>query len=380
MIHYNRDLDTFMMKKVIELAALGKGTVNPEPLKGAVVVKGGRILGAGYNIGFGSPPAEIIAIKAAGSDAVNADLYLNLEPDFNDTNSMEIIKQAVKAGIKRIIIAMENPDVNIAGEWIKQIKQRGIESKCGVLKEEAERNNEVYIKHLRTGIPFVILKTAVSVRDGIAKSRGENQWITEAAAREIIKKTRSQVMGIMTGIGSILTDNPVFASVNHTYEKAKPVVLVLDSSLRLPLNSAVFKNSIGNRLIIACTRKADEDKMKAVERKGAKVMVMPEYKGKVDLQFLLKSIGSIGINSLLIEGGCRLSYSVLTEGIADKILCFTAPKILEGESFSTRVNSTDHFDNCSADIQLKDIQCLKIGRSIIIEGYNNKRINTSSVN
>lgn len=364
-------IDINMMKRVIKLAELGEGIVNPKPLTGAVIAKGGKILGLGCTLSNESSSAELRAIESAGKNAEGAELYINMEPDFFSKSSLKIMHIIKETGIRRTIIAIENPKPSSCGRWIKLLRERGMEVKCGILNKEAQKINEIYIKYSKTGIPFTILKTPVLICDGIMKSTVESQWILETAARECMKRTRRRVMGIMAGIGTVLTCNPILAPINSNSKELNRTVVILDSLLRIPLGSAVFKTP--ERLIIACTDRADKNNKTIIEREGATVIVTPESNGMVDLPYLLIRLGNLGIDSLLIEGGCKLTSSVLKEDIADKIICFTSSKILEGEKDS--VSSTS---NCNEEaIELKDIQCLKAGHSLLIEGYNKRNLKLS---
>lgn len=364
-------VDINIMKRVIKLAALGEGLVNPKPLTGAVIAKEGKILGLGCTRSSENSSAELRAIESARKNAEGAELYINIEPDYLSEGSMEIMHRIKETGIKRTIIAIENPKPSSSGRWMELLRGKGMEVKCGILKKEAQKLNEIYIKYSNTGIPFIILKTPVSICDGLVKSSGESEWIFENGAREIMKKTRRRVMGVMVGIGTILTCNPILTPVNYNSRGISPVSIILDSLLRIPLSSAVFKTP--EKLIIACTNKADKNNKAIIEREGAGVIVVPESNGMVDLSYLLIRLGSLGIDSLLIEGGCKLTSSVIKEDIADKIICFTSSKILESARGTCFSGSSSL--NCNAEtIELKDMQCLKTGRSLFIEGYNKRSL------
>lgn len=374
------DFDSNIMHRVISLARLGEGIVHSEPLIGAAVAKGGKIKGIGYNNGCGSMQAVLLALEHEAEDTVNASLYLNFEPDLCKVDSSVLINKIIERGIKNIIIAMKNSNQEASGRWVNFLRNRGIVVKCGLLKNEAEKVNEIYIKYSRTSVPFVILKTAVGISEGIAKSTVESQWITEMAVRELIKRTKRRVMGIMIGIGTVLTYDPILVSEGPGKIDAKPLSIVLDSILRIPLGSEVFKASKEHKLIIACTERADAKKMEVLEREGAIVIMTPENKGMVNLPFLLKRLGNMGIDSLLVEGGGKLAFSVLRGGIADKILCFTAPKMLQSERGDAAFQSLCNINDYRTAVELQDIKCLKAGQCFLIEGYNRRKFDFININ
>lgn len=365
------DMNDIHMKKALELAQKGEGYVNPNPLVGAVIVKDGNVVGVGYHKYYGGPHAEVYALEDAKEKAKGADLYVNLEPCSHYGKTPPCAEAVVKAGIKKVFIAMKDPNPLVAGNGIKFLKENGIEVVCGVLEKEALKLNEIFIKYITTRKPFVILKTAMTIDGKIATVTGESQWITGEVSREYVHRVRNKVSGIMVGIGTVLSDDPILTTRLKHEKGRSPAAVIVDSNLRINDEARVLQTIDERKVYVACTEAAPIERIKKLEERGVNIIVTPSADGRVDIKYLIGELGNRGMDSVLLEGGSSLNYSALEAGIVDKVLCFTAPKILGGERAKTPVGG-EGIRNINKAILLDDIQCMKVDRDLLIEGYVKK--------
>lgn len=359
------------MKIALDLAVKGEGFVNPNPQVGAVVVKEGKIIGMGYHKFYGGPHAEVYALKEAGDKAEGGELYVTLEPCSHYGKTPPCVEAISRAGIKKVIVALKDPNPLVSGRGIEFLKNRGIEVVTGILEKEALKVNEIFIKYISNKIPFTILKSAVTLDGKIATATGQSKWITCEESRKLVHNIRNRVMAIGVGIGTILADNPLLTT--RLDRKCKsPIAVILDSSLKIPLNCNIFNTLKHRKIIIACTKEHDLAKKREIERIGVDVIICPkDEKGGIDLRVLAEQLGQLGIDSLLIEGGGTLNFSALDSGIVDKIIYFIAPKIVGGSEAKTSVEGRG-IQNLNEAVKLKDISFSKIGQDILVEGYVEK--------
>jgi diaminohydroxyphosphoribosylaminopyrimidine deaminase/5-amino-6-(5-phosphoribosylamino)uracil reductase len=322
--------DQEFMRRALELAALGRGKTSPNPLVGAVVVKDGVIVGEGYHKKAGTPHAEVIALQEAGARAKGADLYVNLEPCCHYGRTPPCTKAIIEAGVKRVVVACEDPNLLVAGKGIEILRQAGIAVEVGVLEEEARRLNEVFFKFITTRRPFVTLKVAMSLDGKIATFAGDSKWITGEQARCYAHQMRAEHDAVMVGIGTVLTDDPLL-TVRLPGESKQPWRLIVDSRLRIPLESRIALTSGKFPTIVATVQhQGSREKKKLLEERGIEVWELPADRGRVDLNALLEELGRKEITSVLLEGGATLNASALEAGVVDKFVIFVAPKIIGG--------------------------------------------------
>jgi diaminohydroxyphosphoribosylaminopyrimidine deaminase / 5-amino-6-(5-phosphoribosylamino)uracil reductase len=356
------------MKMALELAEKGIGYTNPNPLVGAVIVKDGRIIGEGYHEVYGSSHAEVNAFKNASEDVTGATMYVTLEPCSHYGNTPPCAKAIVEKGIKKVIIGLKDPNPLVSGRGIKILQDSGIEVAAGILEEEGRKLNEIFLKYITTKLPFCIMKTAMTLDGKIATCTGDSKWITGELSRKYVHQLRHRVAGIMVGIGTVLADDPMLNTRLEDNEGSDPIRIIIDSSARIPLEAKVLNLNSKARTIIATTEKADKEKIKALEEKGAEVIVTPFKNKMVDLAFLMKNLGENKIDSILLEGGSKINYAALEEGIVDKVNAFIAPKIIGGDNAKTPVGGVGKTFMKEA-IALKDIDIQRFGNDIMIEGY-----------
>lgn len=364
-----KQVNEFYMNIALDLAKKGEGAVNPNPLVGAVVVKSGEIVGKGYHQFYGGPHAEVYALKEAGEKAAGADIYVSLEPCSHYGKTPPCVEAIKKAGIKRVIVAMKDPNPLVAGRGINFLRENGIEVITGILEDEAKSLNEIFIKYITRKIPFVILKTATTLDGKIATSTGNSKWISGEESREYAHRIRNRVMGIMAGIGTIVKDDPLLTTRLKNEDGRSPKAIIIDSKLRMPLEAKILETVKEREIIIACTDEFDTEKKDALEQNGVRIIVTPKDKdSRVDLKYLVKELGKLGIDSILLEGGGTLNFSALNYGIVDKIMCFIAPKILGGQEAKTSVEGKG-IEKIQDAIKVNNIEYKTIGKDLLIEGY-----------
>jgi diaminohydroxyphosphoribosylaminopyrimidine deaminase/5-amino-6-(5-phosphoribosylamino)uracil reductase len=355
------------MKKAIALAKKGSFRVRPNPKVGCVLVKKGKIISEGYHEHFGGPHAEINALRVAGAKAKGSTMYTNLEPCCHYGKTPPCTEAIIKAGVKEVIVGMVDPNPLVNGKGLRELKARGVKIKLGVLGEECAKLNERYIKYMTRGLPFVILKSAMSLDGKIATPSGDSKWITNEASRKYARTLRNKVDAILVGIDTVLQDDPELLS---SRPGKKPIRVILDSHLRIPLDARVL-NSRATTIVVG-QKDADKKRIESLQARGVEVLLIPKWRkhpGRgLDLKFLMKKLARRGVTSLLIEGGGKVNASALEMGLVDKFLFFIAPKIIGGENSITPVEG-EGVDRIGEAIKLKDIKVRRFGEDVLFEGY-----------
>jgi len=311
------------MKRTMNLAKKGRGKTSPNPMVGAVVVKNGEVVGTGYHQRFGELHAEANALRVCQDKARGASLYVNLEPCCHHGKTPPCTDMIIKSGIREVICATLDPNSQVNGRGIKALRDGGVEVHLGVLEEEAKKLNEVYMKFITTGLPFVMLKVAQTLDGKIATKLGDSKWITEEDSRRFVHSLRSSVDAVLVGANTVKRDDPELTIHNAGGED--PMRIILDSSGSIPHSSKIIRENKNGKTIIATTNRRTKEKFQE------EVGVWNLKKGKddrVDLAQLLKKAGENQITSLLVEGGSRVFTSFLKEKLVDKIYYFLSPKIL----------------------------------------------------
>lgn len=366
-------MDIKYMSRALELAKKGIGYTNPNPLVGAVIVKQNRIIGEGYHKAYGNHHAEVNAFLNATEDVKGATMYVNLEPCSHYGKTPPCAQTIVEKGIKKVIIGMKDPNPLVAGKGIIILKEAGIEVVTGVLEEEGKKLNEIFIKYITTKLPFVIMKTAMTLDGKIATRINDSKWITGELSRKYVHELRHRMAGIMVGIGTVIADDPSLTTRFEDGRGSDPIRIIVDSSARIPLEAKVLNTKSDAKTIIAVTDKAKEEKLKMLEEKGAEIISTPSKNGRVDLKILMKELGERRIDSILLEGGSELNYAALDECIVDKVTAFVAPKIIGGNASKTPVGGQGKAYMEDA-INLHCIDIDRFGDDIMIEAYFKKEV------
>lgn len=322
------------MERAIELARRGIGFVNPNPLVGAVIVKDGQIIGEGWHAKYGELHAERNAFTNCQISPEGATLYVTLEPCCHYGNTPPCTEAIIQNKIARVVIASSDPNPLVAGKGAAILRGHGIEVESGVLKTECDGLNDIFFHYITTGRPYVILKYAMTADGKIATVSGHSKWITGEAAREHVHQTRKRVCAIMVGIGTVLADDPLLNC--RLDNPSNPVRIICDSRLRIPLDCQIAATAKEITTYVATTTR-DNKKIKQLEDRGITVIHTKEEKGRVDLNHLMELLGSLKMDSLLLEGGAELNYSALKSGIVSKVQAYIAPKIFGGRGAKSPV-------------------------------------------
>ncbi len=353
------------MQRALELAEKGRGRTYPNPLVGAVVVKNEKMISEGYHAIFGGPHAEVEALKRAGSRAQGATLYVTLEPCSTFGKTPPCTRLVLEKKIRRVIVACPDPNPLHAGRGIKELRAHGVEVIPGVLSKEAAIQNEVFLKWLKTGLPFVALKMAETLDGKIAAVGGSSRWITGKKARQAVHRLRAVHQAVLVGKNTALQDNP---RLNVNIQNApQPVRVILDPRLEVPLSFNIFKPS-DRKVIVVTTENTFKKKFPVYDRKNIGLLAVRSANGRLDLKDLLLKLGKMGMASLLVEGGGEIAAWLLGKKLVDKIYFFVAPKILGGRDATTPVEGPG-IRNLDHAIEIKNMKISNAGEDFLFEGY-----------
>jgi len=331
---FDQAVAEFFMRLALEEASKGLGRTSPNPVVGAVLVKGGRILARGYHRRAGTAHAEVVALEAAGSKARGADLYTTLEPCDHYGRTPPCSQALLDAGVRRVITASSDPNPKVNGKGVARLRRAGVEVLTGVLKEEADQLNRPFFKAMSTGLPYVTLKAAVTLDGKLATATGDSRWVTGEEARAWVHRLRDRVDVILVGATTARRDNPQLTTRLPGGEGKDPVRVVVDSHLRLTSTLNLFAQRSPSRTVVATLEDPAARKAKRFLATGADVWQLPEKQGRVDLEALMRRLAKEGLNHVLVEGGAEMYGSFLREELADELLLFVAPKLIGGEGLS----------------------------------------------
>lgn len=339
--------------------------VSPNPMVGAVIVKGNRVIGEGHHRYFGGPHAEVEAIRNARTSVRGSTIYVNLEPCNIYGKTPPCTDLLIAKGIKKVVIGSKDPNPLVSGRGVRQLRRAGIEVRTGILAAECRKVNEVFEKFITERVPFVTLKVAQTIDGSIADDGGGSRWISNAASREFVHILRSQHDSVLVGANTVNTDDPELSS--HSNQRKNPLRVVVDGDLKCRLDRKLFSDKKSPTIVI--TAKNSEEKFwRKVERfraKGVDVIGLKTRDGLIPTRTLLKFLGSRGISSVLLEGGSQLFSQFISEQTADKCLIFISPKILGSGLRSFALPSR----KVGESVILRSMSALSIGDDTLIEGY-----------
>ena len=361
-----RQEDIEYMRRAMELAERGVGFTNPNPMVGAVIVKGGKVIGEGWHERCGEWHAERNAFKNCTAPAEGATMYVTLEPCCHYGKTPPCTEAIIEHGIARVVVGMEDPNPLVAGKGIALLREAGIEGVCGVEEEALREQNRVFLKYISTKLPWVAMKTAMTLDGKIATRTGDSKWITGAEARAYVHELRHRFMAIVVGIGTAVADDPLLNCRIEGRGVRQPIRVVVDSNARLSLDSQLVKTAGEYRTIVAHTRFAPEERVKALREAGVEMLLCKEKEGLVDVRNLLELLGQSGIDSILLEGGGSLNYTFLAEGLADELYAFIAPKIVGGMNAKTPVEGAG-MEKMADAINLELENVLNIGHDVLLK-------------
>jgi diaminohydroxyphosphoribosylaminopyrimidine deaminase/5-amino-6-(5-phosphoribosylamino)uracil reductase len=348
------------------LALRGVALAHPNPIVGAVIVKNGRLVGEGFHEYDKRDHAEIVALKKAGAKARGATMYVTLEPCCTTGRTGPCTKAIIAAGIKRVVASIPDPSPAVSGKGFAALRRAGIRVDAGCWEEEARRWNEDFAWWIRTGLPFVTLKTALTLDGQIASRAGSTTWITGERSREAVQRLRHEADALLTGIGTVLADDPRMSDRTGEPRRRKLLRAVVDSRLRMPLKSKLVK-SADNDLVIFTTQSTESPKARALARAGVEVFRAPGRRGQVDLKAVVKELGRRQMLNVLLEAGAKLNAAGLEAGIVDKMILFYAPKIMgTGGVPMADLPAARWFPKSPA---LKNLRVLTYRSDFFVEGY-----------
>lgn len=325
------------MDRALELAATARGRTSPNPLVGAVVVQGGKVVGEGFHPQAGQAHAEVFALEQAGDQARGADLYVTLEPCCHHGLTPPCAERIVAAGIKRVIAAMTDPNPLVSGQGFARLREANIEVIVGVREQEARYLNEAFITYITKRRPFVTAKWAMTLDGKIACASGDSRWVSGTEARQWVHELRDQVDAIMVGIGTVLADDPFLTTRLTKPDKKDPIRIILDSHLRTPPTAKLLQSGSNAPTWIACLKSAVGQSSPLQQIPGVELLPVPAKDGRIDLQVLLTRLAERKLTHILLEGGSTVNYAALQAGLIDKIYCLIAPKLVGGASAPTPV-------------------------------------------
>jgi diaminohydroxyphosphoribosylaminopyrimidine deaminase/5-amino-6-(5-phosphoribosylamino)uracil reductase len=331
---FDRAVAEFFMRIALEEAAKGLGRTSPNPVVGAVLVKGGRIIARGYHKKAGTAHAEVVALEAAGSKAKGADLYTTLEPCDHYGRTPPCSLAIREAGVRRVICASADPNPQVSGKGVARLRRAGVQVLTGVLQEEADTLNRPFFKVMRTGMPWVTLKAAVTLDGKLATATGDSRWVTGEPARAWVHRLRDSVDVILVGANTVRKDDPKLTTRIPGGGGKDPLRVVVDSHLRLSPGYTVFTQRSPARTVIATLEDPEGRKAQRFLAQGVEVWQVRQKAGRVDLKALLKRIAKNGLNHVLVEGGAEMYGSFLRGHLADALALFLAPKLIGSPGLS----------------------------------------------
>lgn len=318
------------MEQALELARRGLGKTSPNPAVGAVLVKEGAVIGSGFHTWAGVDHAEVVALKAAGDRARGATMYVTLEPCSHTGRTGPCADALIQAGVARVVIAMEDPNPEVRGAGVQRLRAAGVQVEIALeYAESAAKLSEAFIHFMTTGRPLVMLKAAVTLDGKIAAPEDNEGWITSETARAHVQSLRHSYDAILTGIGTVLADDCLLTD-RSGLERSRPLLrIILDSQLRLAVTSKMVE-SCRDDVMVVTTSAAPASRRKALEHRGVKVIVSDGKDGRTEPRGVLDYLARERYLSLMIEAGSRVNWTVLENGMVDKIFFYYAPKILGG--------------------------------------------------
>ena len=352
------------MLRALNLARKGKTT--PNPMVGAVIVKKDQIIAEGFHPYAGGPHAEIVALRKAGNKARGADLYVNLEPCCHIGRTPPCTDTIIQSGIRRVFAGMKDPNKLVQGKGIRALKAAGINVSIGMMKKDCEKLNEVFIKVIKTRMPFVTIKTAMSLDGKTATRKGDSQWISGIRSRSFVHELRSQHDAILVGTNTIIQDNPLLTCRMKKKGIAHPTRIVLDRRNRIPLNAKVFANGNAQRIIYVSGPGLSVRREKSLTKKNIEVLKGKVGKSGFDLRYLMKLLVQKDLTSILIEGGSEMNSSAFSAGIVDKVFAFICPILIGGQHAPGLIGGMG-VSKIAKALSLKNMKITKMGEDWMVE-------------
>ncbi|MCX6899425.1 MAG: bifunctional diaminohydroxyphosphoribosylaminopyrimidine deaminase/5-amino-6-(5-phosphoribosylamino)uracil reductase RibD [Verrucomicrobia bacterium] len=361
------EFDAEMMERALALARRAMGQTSPNPMVGAVVVRNRRIIGEGYHHRAGAPHAEIHALNAAGDRAKGSDLYVTLEPCSTHGRTPPCTDAIINAGIRRVVVAAVDPNPKHSGQGLELLKKAEIRVEVGLLCEEASKLNEPFNKWIRTGMPFLTVKAAMSLDGKIATRIGESKWITGEKSRAFVQELRRGADAVMVGSGTIIADNPQLIVRDGAIDR-QPRRVVVDSRGRSALDARVFSDEHHQRTIVLTSERSPEPWRKQLGDRGVTVLTCALRDDHLDVSDALKSLTEHEVISVLVEGGGGLIGALFDARLVDKAVFFYAPKIIGGTDAPTAVEGKG-IEQLKNAVALRKVEWRHLGDDLVVIGY-----------
>ncbi len=367
-----RTHDLRYMMLALRLAAKGYGKTSPNPMVGAVVVSKDSIVGQAYHHAAGQPHAEVLALRQAGQLARGATLYVTLEPCSHlKKRTPPCVPAVIQSGVDRVVVAMPDPNPAVSGKGVAQLRRAGLSVTVGVARRDAEVLNQAYSHWIITKRPYVMLKAGMTLDGQIATARGESKWITGLQSRQEVHRLRSAMDAVITGIGTVLKDDPSLTARRSpgltALASTQPTRVVVDSSLRISRVAKILTRQSSSKTIIATTKCAPSARRQALERQGIEVLQVPSPGGRVSLKHLLIALGQRGIMSVMVEGGGELNAAFFKAKLVNHVRLYVAPTLLGGAASKGVIGGVSPRRLADA-WKLKQVRTRILGSDVVVEG------------
>jgi len=358
--------DEVFMQRALDLAAKALGRTSPNPAVGAVIVRGGRVIGEGFHRRAGLPHAEVEALQRVNGTARGATLYVNLEPCAHHGRTPPCAEALIAAGLKRVVVGIVDPNPLVRGRGLRRLRQAGIAVTTGILREECERLNEDFAVFIRTGRPLVTLKLAASLDGRIATASGDSHWISGERSRRLVHELRNRVDAVLVGAETVRVDDPQLTC--RVRGGRDPLRVILDGRLTIsPAARVCTQRSTAPTLVVTTAESGQGEKRRLLEQQGVEILCLPGDHGRVSLRPLLEALGRRGVKHALIEGGGQVAAAALAEGVVDKVLFFYGPLLLGSES--RPMIGPLGIDRVAAGLKLHTIELGRLGDDVLVTAY-----------
>jgi len=374
----DRAADEQFLQQALDLARRGVGMASPNPCVGAVIVDAhGNVVGTGTHTYAGIKHAEVLALEQAGDKARGGTLYINLEPCSHHGRTPPCADAVIAAGIRRVVASMNDPNPAVAGRGFEKLRAAGVQVEVGAMSEPARLLNEGFARYIRHGIPFVTLKSAMTLDGKIAPPRlaqtvshrqpgtPPGGWITGEAARTHVQQMRHEHDALLTGVGTVLADDPLLTDRTGLARRRPLLRVILDSQLRTPPDSRLVRSARAGDVLIFCSS-ASEEKKSPLQDCGIRIETLSSESGRIDLHAVLRRLGQLKITSVMIEAGSKINGAAMAAGIVDKVFLFYAPKIFPEPN---AVPFTEASGSTAGAVQVKSLSLHRFGEDFAVEGY-----------
>lgn len=356
------------MKLAMELAENGKGKVLTNPLVGAVIVKNEKVISTGYHEYYGGNHAERNAILSCEEDLAGSHMYVNLEPCCHYGKTPPCIELIISSGIKKVTVAMVDPNPIVSGKGIEILRNHGVEVEVGIMEKQAKEVNRFFVKNVKENMPYVTLKTAMTLGGKIASKEFDTKWISNSKSRSIVHQMRNDHIGIMVGINTIVNDNPRLTTRNPSGNSEDCHRIIVDSTGRLPINSKLINTKSDKDIFLITSSNILKEKKRQLEKAGVKVILCQRKNDKIDMEDALRKLYNFGIASILLEGGGTLNFEMARNKLIDEYSIFIAPKIIGGTD-APSIFSGEGLSKISDSINIEIENISMVGKDILIKGY-----------